>query len=80
MGIDRRCGVQYGAGPSTRHQLVSGELFAQIYNFLSDKECSVLAVPFDVRFPEGIKNEESIIDVVQPDIVVICDPSKFDDR
>ncbi len=75
-------GVAYNMGPapSTRHQLVSGALFAQIHHFLAEKECSVLSAPFDVRFPEGIKNDDSIMDVVQPDILVICDPSKLDDR
>ncbi len=75
-------GVAYNMGPapSTRHQFVFGGLFYQIYKFLLGRKCSVWAAPFDVRFHEGITNDDSIIDVVQPDLVVICDPSKLDDR
>ncbi len=69
-----------GPAPSTRHQLVSIALSAQIYNFLSDKECSVIAAPFDIRFSKEIDDDDSISDVVQPDIVVVCDSSKLDDR
>ncbi len=69
-----------GPAPSTRHQLVFGELFTQIHLFLSDKECAVIAAPFDVCFPKEIKEDDSITDVVQPDIVVVRDSSKLDDR
>ncbi|MCP4688605.1 MAG: Uma2 family endonuclease [Desulfobacterales bacterium] len=69
-----------GPSPSTRHQLVFGALSNQIYNFLSDKECFVLHAPLDVRFFEENKNDDSIMDVVQPDILVVCDPSKLGER
>ena len=36
--------------------------------------------PFDVRFPENDEADEDVASVVQPDIVVICDPSKLDER
>jgi len=36
--------------------------------------------PFDVRFPKESKEDHKIHDVVQPDICVICDPEKLDDR
>ena len=69
------------AAPSTKHQRVSGELFFQIRSFLSEKaDCEVFYAPFDVRFPERDEADESIINVVQPDIAVICDPSKIDDK
>ncbi|MBF0118448.1 MAG: Uma2 family endonuclease [Desulfobacterales bacterium] len=68
--------------PIESHQAISGELSVQIGNFLSEnqKKCKLYAAPFDVRFPEGVKDNEKIIDVVQPDIVVICDRSKIDRR
>ncbi len=34
----------------------------------------VLSAPFDILFPGGIINDDSIIGVVQPDFLVICDP------
>ena len=36
--------------------------------------------PFDVRFPKNDEADEDVASVVQPDIVVICDPSKLDER
>jgi len=40
-----------------------------------------LYAPFDVRLPkDDHKDDDKIYDVVQPDICVICDPSKLDDR
>ena len=76
-------GVPYNmtAAPSTKHQTVLGELFFQIRSFLTDDAiCRVFIAPFDVRLPEKHEADESIINVVQPDIAVICDPSKIDDK
>ena len=43
--------------------------------------CKVFAAPFDVRFPkDGETSDEKIDTVVQPDICVICDLSKIDER
>ena len=66
--------------PSRLHQEISGSLFTGIYNYLKDKSCKVYHAPFDVRLPEGNEPEEDIITVVQPDIAVICDQSKLDDK
>jgi Uma2 family endonuclease len=68
--------------PSTNHQLVSGELFGQFWNKLKKKKCKAFAAPFDVRFPtkDGIITNDKIYTVVQPDICIICDESKLDDR
>ena len=67
--------------PSTKHQGISRDLFVQIHSFLSEKpECEAFYAPFDVRLPEKDEADEAIINVVQPDIVVLCDPSKIDDK
>lgn len=65
--------------PARLHQEASGEIFRQISNFLHKKPCQVFSAPFDVRFPSGNSDEETYT-VVQPDISVICDKSKLDDR
>ena len=68
--------------PTSTHQKVSRELFLQIGNFLKGKKCQLFSAPFDVRLPslkKGKKDKE-IITVVQPDLCVICDPSKIDER
>ncbi|WP_273386755.1 Uma2 family endonuclease [Cohnella zeiphila] len=66
--------------PSRQHQRVLGALFVQFSNFLHGKSCEVYAVPFDVRLPEGGEADEDTMTVVQPDITLVCDPSKLDDR
>ncbi|MBF0397465.1 MAG: Uma2 family endonuclease [Desulfobacterales bacterium] len=68
--------------PLESHQAIAGELLYQIKNFLkiNNSRCKSYSAPFDVRFPENIKDNEKIIDVVQPDISVICDRSKIDRR
>ena len=44
-------------------------------------KCHVFTAPFDVRFPkQGETADDKIDTVVQPDICVICDSSKLDER
>ncbi|SFT92340.1 Endonuclease, Uma2 family (restriction endonuclease fold) [Algoriphagus locisalis] len=67
------------AAPNRRHQEVSGNVFFKIFSFLKNHSCKVYSAPFDVRFskdPDFSKTDS----VVQPDISVICDPSKLDDK
>jgi len=75
-------GVAYNMtpAPSRFHQQVSGDLFRQIANYFVSSSRRVYAAPFDVRLLEGDEADEAIRTVVQPDISVICDPSKLDDK
>lgn len=66
--------------PSRRHQRITGDMFTVMNAFLKGKKCDVYIAPFDVRLPRRSKDDKDIITVVQPDICVICDPSKLDDR
>ena len=68
------------AAPKRIHQRVSLKLAAKLYTFLEGQKCQVYDAPFDVRFPKESKEDHKIHDVVQPDICVICDPEKLDDR
>lgn len=68
------------AAPKRIHQRVSVKLVSKLYHFLEGQKCQVYDAPFDVRFPKGSKEDHKIHDVVQPDICVICDPDKLDDR
>ena len=44
-------------------------------------KCKVFSAPFDVRFPKQKETADDKIDtVVQPDICVVCDLSKLDER
>lgn len=75
-------GVAYdmSPAPSRLHQEISIILSSKIYNYLEGKPCKVYYAPFDVRLPEGQEIEDEIQTVVQPDIAVICDESKLDDK
>jgi len=67
--------------PRSTHQIVSGELYLQFANFLKGNKCSVFYAPFDVRLPRNREKQETkLYNVVQPDLCVICDLSKIDER
>lgn len=67
--------------PMRIHQEVSGELFFQIRSYLQGKECKVYAAPFDVRLcKDKTQDDSDIINVVQPDITVICESEKLDEK
>jgi Uma2 family endonuclease len=72
--------VAMSPAPSRRHQEVVWELARQIGNFLRERSCQGFVAPFDVRLPEAKEHDDDIATVVQPDIAVICDPAKLDDR
>ncbi len=68
--------------PSRKHQRISTNLVSIFWNFLRYKSCEVYHAPSDVRLPKD-KNDyddKTITTVVQPDIYVICDLSKMDDK
>jgi len=67
------------AAPRRIHQKVSGRLFLKFGNFLEGKKCEVYDAPFDVRLSNNPIKNENIYTVVQPDLCVICDPSKLDE-
>ena len=66
--------------PDTIHQLISMELAFQLKSQLKEKSCQVIAAPFDVRLPIENQKEDDIENVVQPDILVVCDPGKLDEK
>jgi len=52
-----------------------------LYIYKNKGNCKVYPAPFDVRLPKkGETADDKIDTVVQPDICVICDLSKIDDR
>ena len=63
------------AGTARNHQIVRTELEWQLKSFLKGKTCKLFSENFDVR--PDINNESM---VVQPDIIVVCDPSKVEER
>ncbi len=66
--------------PNRMHQTISRRIEYQIEHYLRDKTCEVFDAPFDVRLESAQTGNEFTFHVVQPDIVVVCDPSKLDDH
>ncbi|MGJ7030534.1 Uma2 family endonuclease [Niabella hirudinis] len=68
--------------PGMKHQSISLTLTLQIGNYFKGKTCKVFTAPFDVRLPDtkNRKRDELVFTVVQPDICIICDAEKIDDR
>lgn len=64
------------APPNTRHQKLVMEISATIRDYIRSKNgaCTVLPAPFAVFLNADDKN------YVEPDISVICDQSKLDDK
>lgn len=69
------------SSPIPAHQDIVGAIFAQIYQHLRGKTCKVYLAPVDVRLFEGEGDQPEKVDtVVVPDLLVICDRSKIDQR
>lgn len=69
------------AGPSTQHQELSQRLEYAILTFLRKSPCRMFHAPFDVRLTRSTGNGDAQIQtVVQPDICVVRDLSKIDQR
>jgi Uma2 family endonuclease len=67
--------------PGLVHQIVSGNLSFVFWNYRKQKAFKVFLAPIDVRLPkDNEKADDKIFTVVQPDIIVVCDPSKLDER
>jgi Uma2 family endonuclease len=61
------------------HQNLAGAIYSEIRAILKKKEsgCRVFIAPFDVVLPEINQNAEDSVNVVQPDVLVVCDSSKI---
>jgi len=72
--IDGR--IYYMAPPSRKHQRIAGELFATIREYIraNNGSCEVDIAPFAVFLNEDDRN------YVEPDISVICDSKKLNDK
>ena len=69
------------SAPVPIHQQYSVNLTTEIRQFLKRKACRVYAAPFDVRLTRSTGSGDAQIQtVVQPDICVVCDLTKIDQR
>ena len=68
--------IYYMAPPSRKHQDIAGTLYRKIADYIDSKggSCKTYIAPFAVFLSENNKN------YVEPDISVICDRNKLNDR
>jgi Uma2 family endonuclease len=66
--------------PSRLHQEIVGEIYRQVTNSLQDMRARAYVAPFDVRLPKHGDADDQIDTVVQPDVLIVCDLHKVDDR
>lgn len=69
--------------PTNTHAQISSNLVYTFESYIRKRKgkCKVRHAPFDVRLPKnGETSNDKIYTIVQPDICVICDLSKLDER
>lgn len=62
------------AAPNTVHQKISGETYWELKAYIKKKggKCQTFISPYDVVI--------DFYNVVQPDVFIVCDPDKIDDK
>jgi Uma2 family endonuclease len=78
--IDGVAYIREPPAPSRPHQQVLVELCRQLGNAVKGKPYQVYVAPFDIRLPKSTEEDDQVDTVVQPDVVVACDPGKLDVR
>ena len=66
--------------PNRYHQEISGNLYFNLAKILKKSSFNLYAAPFDVRLQKIKAKDEKVITVVQPDLCVICDENKLDEK
>ncbi len=68
------------SAPNRNHQKICGSIFNKLYNYLENQPCEVYVAPFEVRLANPSNPDSRVFTVVQPDVCVICDQSKLDEK
>ncbi|WP_240468548.1 Uma2 family endonuclease [Gracilibacillus sp. YIM 98692] len=66
--------------PSRKYQQILREITTSFSVFLRNKECELYFAPFDVRLLVDNKQDNQIDNVVQPDLTIVYDQNKLDDK
>lgn len=72
-------GVAYlmAPAPTTDHQTLVVELAFQVRAALEGTHCRILVSPIDVLLPRAAEADDDVKTVLQPDLLVVCDPAKI---
>lgn len=69
--------------PNANHQRISANLLSALIGWLKTPPgpCEAFGAPFDVLLPSGADQPDDDVDtVVEPDVVVVCEPSRVTAR
>jgi Uma2 family endonuclease len=78
--IDGVAYVKEPPSPTWSHQSIAFQLCHQIENKRKGASWRVFMAPFDVRLPKSDECDDQIDTVVQPDVLIVCDPNKLSER
>ena len=67
------------ASPRVSHQDILFEIGYQLKTYLKGKKCRAFIAPLDVKL-SGEKDNKKEFNVVQPDIMVVCDQNKITEK
>lgn len=75
-------GVAYmmSPAPGLQHQELAGGIYAQLRQQLGNGPCRPFIAPIDVLLPKGNEADEQVESIVQPDVLVVCDPARLSER
>ncbi len=65
---------------SRKHQEISRNINRVLDQYFYGQKCKLYYAPFDVRIPRQSSDDKEVFTVVQPDLCVVCDESKLDDK
>ncbi len=70
--------MKMAPAPSTSHQTISLGITGRFLKAFKEEKCRLFVAPFDVKLPipKGVKDST----VVQPDLLIVCDETKIDER
>src|ERR1700744_5211251 len=66
--------------PGSVHQRLSQRISQWLGIYLEGKPYEIFSAPFDVRLSRRSIDDKEILTVIQPDVCVICDPKKIDEK
>ena len=72
--------VKMSPATGSLHQTISSNLHGILWNRLRKSPCRLFAAPSDVRLLKKGASDETITTVVQPDLFVVCDAGKIDEK
>jgi Uma2 family endonuclease len=78
--VDGVAYVREPPAPSMLHQELVLQLAKQLSIALEGTLGRVCIAPLDIRLPKSSEGDDSVETVVQPDVFVVCDRSKTDER